>query len=90
MAAIDMRINHTPCIYPKCEKGRRTRGLCSGHAATAHRLIRKGEAKESDLLVRGLMLPKHSKPGRVTSLPGVHFVIGSKVQGRARNDSINN
>lgn len=49
----------TVCLYPDCSKEAAARGLCRNHYEACARLLRKSRAVESDLIERGLMLPKH-------------------------------
>ena len=46
------------CVYPECPNSRRTRGLCHQHYQTMRSYVRAGNAEESDLETRGLLLPK--------------------------------
>lgn len=68
------------CIFPDCERKKRSRGLCINHFVAARRLIIAGRADESDLMERGLML------GNSLYATKEVFSKGSKVKGKETSE----
>ena len=66
--------NSNTCLVPKCGKLPYRRGLCNTHRVYAHSMLKRGKAKEDDLISRGLLLPANAvrknpvTPKRVTKL----------------------
>jgi len=74
------------CIFPSCENTSRTRGLCHAHYQSMRAYVRAGNAVESDLEERGLLLPKGkggSPPDSKCPTGWVVFREGSPVRGDA-------
>ena len=46
------------CLFPKCNKKQRARGLCSNHWQYCRRLIVKGKTTFEELEKKGKCLPK--------------------------------
>lgn len=56
------------CLAPECGRDREIRGLCTSCYHTANRMIRNGEATETELINKGLLLPANPG-GRPASNP---------------------
>ena len=80
------KIQH--CLHPECRLTSRTRGVCHGHYQTMRSYVRKAvkagtctEAEyESDLMSRGLLLPKGTGGNPVSGHDVFQF--GSTARGR--------
>jgi hypothetical protein len=73
------------CLHPKCRTDSRSRGLCATHFAIARMMIRTGDANETNLLRRGLILkaaPGARRSGRPRNPENDIFLKTSKVAGR--------
>lgn len=46
------------CLAPECERNPSRRGLCNTHRVYAKRLVKMGKASETNLINRGLLLPR--------------------------------
>jgi hypothetical protein len=68
------------CVYPECQNTRRTRGLCHQHYQTMRSYVRDGRAAETDLMRRGLLLPKGTGGSRCNGHEA--FRLGSDIRGR--------
>jgi hypothetical protein len=68
------------CVYPLCVNTTRTRGLCHGHYQAMRAKVRNGQATESDLVTRALLMPKGV--GGTPAIGGHDaFTKGSEVRG---------
>ena len=67
------------CLHPECDKPPRGRGLCNSHYKQVRKLLAKGEADETDLIKRGLLLESKRADALAS---GAIFKKGQKETGR--------
>jgi hypothetical protein len=80
-----------PCLYPDCNTkakssyntSRRIRGLCPSHYTYAQKLLKRGAAKESDLMARGLLAERKPRGSGERENPS-GFLLGSSITGNGQ------